>query len=378
MGPVSVTDAVADRLTAAARPDADETGVGPPPGPFWGHDLPGMLIARGQAAMDRRDWATAVHLFALAGGHTAGPAEPAARLMNRAMRQLVPRWHFAMLNDDDRNQAYRKAVHAAIRPGDVVLDIGTGAGLLSLFAAEAGAELVVTCDVEPLVAAVARQVVADNGLSTRIKVVAASSTELRVGVDLPRRADVLVTEIFDCGLLGEGALTAFEHARRELLREDAALVPGAARLWGQLVESEELYARNEVSEVCGYDLSAFSELRSMEYFSTYLQTYPHRVLGEPFPILDVDFRTAAGPAHRQLSVPIEAGGTCHAVVMWFELDLGPGITLSNGPQDRGTHWRQAVQTFHRPFSCELGDAVAFTAVHDGERVMLLEAHRTDG
>jgi arginine Nomega-methyltransferase len=178
------------------------------------------LQARGRVAMRRNDYTSAADYFAraatLAPDHNSG----SSRMLNRAIRQLVPRWHFAMINDQERNAAYQKAIRATVRPGDVVLDIGSGTGLLALLAAQAGASAVISCEAEPRIAEVARQIIDVNGYSDRITVVDGISTDFRVGVELPARADVLVTEIFDCALLGEDALPAFEHARRDLLTAD--------------------------------------------------------------------------------------------------------------------------------------------------------------
>ncbi|MFW5415265.1 50S ribosomal protein L11 methyltransferase [Nocardiopsis sp. CNT-189] len=331
------------------------------------------LVRHAENAMRRRDYAVAADLLALA-GHGGGGHGPADRLYNRALRGIVPRWHFSMLNDQGRNDAYRAAVRARVRPGDLVLDIGTGSGLLALLAAEAGAEHVVSCEAEPLIAGVAREIIADNGMADRITVVEGFSTALRVGADLPRPADVLVSEIFDCGLLGEGALAAFAHAREALLAPDAAVVPGRARVWGRLVDSPELHERNHADRACGFDVSRFNRFRSLEYFSTYLDTYEHRPLTDPFPLMDFDFRTGKGDTAAAVAPPATGGGSCHAIVVWFDLDLDGSTVLSNGPHAKGTHWRQAVQTFDRPVAVAAGERVPLLAEHDGERILV----RPDG
>jgi tetratricopeptide (TPR) repeat protein len=118
---------------------------------------------------------------------------------------VVPSWHFAMMNDAPRNAAY-DAVLRRVAAGKRVLDIGTGAGLLAMMAARAGAADVVTCEMVDLVADHAREIIALNDLADKIKVIGKSSTRLAVGHDLDARADVIVTETFSSGLIGEGVL----------------------------------------------------------------------------------------------------------------------------------------------------------------------------
>ncbi|MGC5289723.1 50S ribosomal protein L11 methyltransferase [Micromonospora sp. DT231] len=336
------------------------------------------LVIRGRAAMVRRDYHQAVDLFALAQALSGEWNAAPSRQLNRALRQIVPRWHFSMMNDAARNAAYADAIASVVGPGKLVLDIGTGSGLLALLSARAGADYVVSCEAEPVVAAVARQIVAENGYEERIAVLAKPSTDLVVGTDLPARADVLVTEIFDCALLGEGVLPTMEHARREMLAPGGTILPYGARLWGMLVESRELYGRNHVGEVCDFDLSAFEQFRSLEYFSTYLDGYRHRRLTEPFPIADFDFGDEVVTDSYQVSTPISRGGIGHAVIMWFELYLCPGISLSNGPDQPGSHWRQAVQTLPSPVEYAAGDRIDLTATHDGERVLVAVDRSSSG
>ncbi|KAA2261407.1 hypothetical protein F0L68_16565 [Solihabitans fulvus] len=344
------------------------------PQPGAGVDLSNsveVLQDRGLVAMARNDYAAAADCFALADQLAPEDNDAPRRLLNRAIRQLVPRWHFAMLNDEERNQAYEKAISAAVRPGDIVLDIGTGTGLLALLAARAGAAQVISCEAEPLIAGAARQIIAANGYEDRITVVNCLSTDLRVGVDLPARADVLVTEIFDCALLGEHALPSLDHARAELLTDNARILPAKGRLWGQLVASDRLRGHNHVSTACGFDVSTFNQFRSLEYFDVYLENYSHTPLSEPFPLLDLDFTAPCPPGRDVIKVLPTAQGRSHAIAIWFELDLGSGVTLSNGPAHHDTHWRQAVQTFDEPLVCEVGQPIALEVRHDRERVLIV-------
>ncbi|MEN3356428.1 MAG: arginine Nomega-methyltransferase [Mycobacteriales bacterium] len=329
------------------------------------------LLTLGRAAIAQHDYSAAIGYLARAES-LAGADDPIpGRLLNRVIRRLVPRWHFAMINDHRRNAAYEAAIAATVRPGDLVLDIGTGSGLLALLAAQAGAGLVISCEAEPVIADVARQIVAANGYQDRVRVVDGLSTNLRVGVDLPAPADVLVTEIFDCGLLGENVLPTVEHARRELLADGARILPGRARLWGQLVSSDNIRSHNYVSTACGFDVSTFNQFRSLEYFDTYLENYPHQALTSPFPLLDVDFNVDCPPAREVIKAVPAANGDCDAIAIWFELDLAPGVSLSTGPEQRGNHWRQAIQTFDVPFRCETGRPVALQVQHDRERVLVM-------
>jgi len=142
-------------------------------------------------------------------------AEAKTNLRN-VYRDVVPPWHFAMMGDKPRNDAYEAAINRAVA-GKRVLDIGTGSGLLSMMAARAGAKSVVTCEAVPLIAARAREIIAANGLSDRITVVDRRSTELATGAGITERAQVLVTEIFSGELISEGVLATIEHATVETL-----------------------------------------------------------------------------------------------------------------------------------------------------------------
>jgi hypothetical protein len=161
----------------------------------------------------------------------------------------APSYHFDMLQDEERNEAYRRGIEATVEEDDIVVDIGTGSGLLAIMAANAGAQHVFAIEGDPTLERAARMVVAANGKENVVTVVGRHSTQIKVGfgLDVPTGADVLVTEIFDSWLLGEGMVPIMHDAlARGLLADNARVVPAGAQIWGVLVESEWLRCHEEL------------------------------------------------------------------------------------------------------------------------------------
>ena len=147
---------------------------------------------------------------------------------------LVDRWHFRMLNDIPRNSAYDKAIRCRIKGlkhEAIVLDIGGGTGILSCYAARAGAEHVYCCEMNESLAIIAERCINDNGLSDRITVLRKKSQDIVVGVDIPRKVDLIVTELVDSGLVGEHIIEVLCHARNFLLESNGFVIPHSADVY---------------------------------------------------------------------------------------------------------------------------------------------------
>ena len=289
---------------------------------------------------------------------------------NRAVRRSVPRWHWEMLHDEERAELYDRAIRQAVAsaPEALVLDIGAGSGLLAMMAARAGAREVVACEGQPSVAETAARVVRVAGYDDAVGVVAKMSTRMTVPGDLPRRAGLLVTEIVDCGLLGEGILGTIAHAREHLLAPDATIMPSRGRIIAQLIESEPLHRKNHVGKLYGFDLAPFNRLSTLEYFDSRLHRHEHRTLSEPMTVFEFDFYTAdARPQRTELTVQPTAAGKMHAVAFWFEMELLPGIVVDNAP-GHDSHWKQAIQCLPVPLHVQPDLPVSLVAAHDGECV----------
>jgi type II protein arginine methyltransferase len=262
-----------------------------------------------------------------------------------------------MLNDRTRGAAFDAALQAVVRPGDTVLDIGSGSGLLAMMAARAGARRVVTCERNPVIAALAREIIQANGLDEVIEVIPRESVELDAQA-IGGRADVVISEIFDCGLLGEGVLPTLRHARDELLKPTGVVIPGHARLTAMLLMSESVAALNRVDVSHGFDVSGFNAVATRGYFPVRLAAWPHMALSNRTSTVTFDFtHDRLQPDTLDQEFEILRGGMCHGVAFWFELTMASGQRLDNSPENFSSHWHQAVQCFSKPFEVQRGDWV---------------------
>jgi hypothetical protein len=133
--------------------------------------------------------------------------------------------HARMLHDDRRTNDYIAALRRAVGPDDVVLDIGTGSGVLAVAAARAGARHVYAVEASDI-ADVAERVFARNGVQDRVTLIRGWSRE----IELPERADLLVAELIGNEPLEEEILETTLDARRRLLKPGARLIPDRLEL----------------------------------------------------------------------------------------------------------------------------------------------------
>lgn len=262
---------------------------------------------------------------------------PATRLRTGSL----PSWYLRMLGDRRRNDAYQASLLRAIgtRPCELALDIGAGFGLLSMMAAEAGAQHVLACEVDPEMAGAAADVIRLNGMEDRITLLHQDCREVRVPDHSPRRADLAVFELFDCSLIGEGVLHLLAHAREHLLTEHACYLPMGARIRAMVVECR-------LDQVLGVDVNLLNPYRfSRSFINVDAERLAYRALTAPFDVFSFDFSTATPtPEEKTLDVPCVADGTAGAVLFWFDLQMDIASSLSNAPgSGMPLHWKQGLQ-----------------------------------
>ncbi|XP_053211531.1 protein arginine N-methyltransferase 7-like [Panonychus citri] len=153
-----------------------------------------------------------------------------------------------MLWDQERNILYNKAIAKCCeklveREPDTIraIDIGTGTGLLSMMVVRQLSLLKRSVEINafecfPAMAECAKKVIETNGYSKSIKVIESRSDEAEV-LEPEERASLLVSEVFDTELIGEGALRVFKTALLNHCKPNPLVVPHKARIWVQLVKS---------------------------------------------------------------------------------------------------------------------------------------------
>ncbi|MBY0430170.1 MAG: tetratricopeptide repeat protein, partial [Rhodospirillales bacterium] len=286
----------------------------------------------------------------------------------------IPAWHIPMINDHERNDAYDAALRQAVTPGCLVLEVGTGSGIVSMMAARAGAGKVVTCEMSAPLVRVARRNIARNGYAGSITVVHKKSTDMRLGEDLPERADVFVSELINVGMLAPDMLAILKHARDTLVKPGGRIIPEASTVHGMLVETPDLARINPVGLISGFDMSAFDIFRSPGCAQIDLGADAHIPLSRPFTALDFDFTRDMPESGREtLTLPVTANGLCHGIAFWFDLRMWGDVLYDSGSRNRGNHWKQAMQFFPRPIPVRAGQALTVVAGYDRKGVFF-EAH----
>src|SRR4051812_42496829 len=158
-----------------------------------------------------------------------------------------------MIADTGRTSAYARALEARITPSSVVLDIGTGPGILALLACRAGARRVYAAEPDDVIH-VARETATANGCADRIEFMQAMTTD----IDLPERVDGIVADLHGSTPLFGRSLISILDARARLLKPDGWIIPSRETLWAAPVSSAASHERaiGSWTTEYGFDLTS--------------------------------------------------------------------------------------------------------------------------
>jgi hypothetical protein len=263
--------------------------------------------------------------------------------------------HVSFLNDDTRVAAYGRAIAATVKPGDVVLDLGAGTGVMGLLACRAGASRVYAIEGGGMVEIV-RRIARANGFEERIVCLHGASTE----IELPERADLAIADQAGPFGIGGGLFATFDDARRRLLKPHGTTIPSRIDLSVGLAECPELWATVEFwdERPLGFDVSAMHDLARNAGYETYFT--PSQLLSETACVLSFNLaQPCAGPTSGNATLTARRSGTLHGICGCFSAELAPGVSISNSPLDAASAIRRRgwFMPVERAVALEAGDSV---------------------
>jgi len=249
-----------------------------------------------------------------------------------------PRVHRVLLQDTVRTEAFRAAIEEVVREGDVVIDVGAGSGILSLFAARAGASAVHALESSAIVD-LARRVAAENGCP---QIVFHPGDAARV--DLGQvQADVIVSEWLGTFATAEALFPAVAAVRDRALKPGGAMIPARVELFLAPVSDPDLAQEGPHywhTRPYDFDLSLFDAGPA----SSTARSIPRgSVLCEPARVHSIDC-SPAGPDDlafdSRVGFALERDAELNGFCGYFTATLSPSVTLDTGPHAPPTHWRQ--------------------------------------
>ncbi|GLT64965.1 hypothetical protein SLA2020_374240 [Shorea laevis] len=302
--------------------------------------------------------------------------------------------HREMIGDKVRTDAYRQALlkNPSLLNGAVVMDVGCGTGILSLFAVQAGASRVIAVEASEKMAAVATQIAKDNGLwcgkidtesnknyTGGVEVVQSMVEELDKFIQMqPHSVDIIVSEWMGYCLLYESMLSSVLFARDQWLKPGGAILPDTATIFAagfgkgstSLPFWENVYGlnmscigREVVEDASKIPIVDVVDECNLVTNAATVQTFDLATMKPD----EVDFtaRVELEPKFDSLSsISNEKENKttlCYGIVLWFETGFTSRfckempVVLSTSPYTPRTHWSQTILTFREPIAIALGN-----------------------
>ncbi len=272
------------------------------------------------------------------------------------------RTHCECLSDEVRTESFERAISEVVKLGDVVVDVGTGTGILAFFACRAGASRVYAVDPSPVVG-YAEQVAHLNGFDDRITFVQEESSKLQ----LPERADVLIAGHIHNFALEFGLLSSLLDARRRLLKAHPRFIPLDFELIVAAVESHNVCREIEFWKGQRYGVD-FSPVRAFAANNCLMANFsPGEFLAEPQTLLKIDPTTVESAlASGHVSCVAGRAGIFHGIAGWFRARLSENVELTNDPRYKTADWAQIFFPLEMPVAISRGERIDMTiATNDG-------------
>jgi type I protein arginine methyltransferase len=269
--------------------------------------------------------------------------------------------HRTMIRDRVRTEAFRRAIDSVVRPGDIVLDVGAGSGILSVFAARAGAARVYAVE-QTTIAVLARELAAANGVEDIIHVIQGDGLDVKP----PERVDVIVSEWLGGFGIDEGMLVPLIAARDRWLKPGGTMIPNSVTAWTALVRDRYLedmvgFLRDNPYHI-NLDALVEKTINEIHYSGSFHHLAASDRRSEPGRLWTTDadlitLKQAEAPHELETQLAVREHGAANALALWFSAELAPGIALSVGPGDPPTHWGMTTAPLKSPVELTPGIVV---------------------
>ncbi|XP_035165776.1 histone-arginine methyltransferase CARM1-like [Oxyura jamaicensis] len=278
-----------------------------------------------------------------------------------------------MMQDFVRTATYHRAIlqnHIDFKD-KVVLDVGSGSGILSFFAVQAGARKVYAVEASS-VTKYAELLVRSNNLSDKITILPGKIEE----ISLPESVDVVISEPMGYMLFNERMLESYLHSKK-WLKSNGMMFPTFSEIHLAPFSDEQLYMErysraNFWYQECfyGVNLSSLCSAAVDEYFrQPIVDTFDMRILMARTVKYTINFTEAAEEDLHRVEIPfvfqMMQSGLIHGLAFWFDVAfVGSLVTvwLSTAPTEPLTHWYQVRCLLQTPLFAKEGETLSGTVL----------------
>ncbi len=265
-----------------------------------------------------------------------------------------------MITDEVRTKSHYEALKRAIKPGDVVVDIGAGTGVFSLFACRLGAKRVYAIEPNGWIR-LAKPMAEKNGFADRIIWIKQKS----VAVTLPEQADVIIGDLRGTHPLTYPNISSLNEAHHHWLKPGGIMIPQRDSIFVTLVASADYYEKNIVQpwQQNDYDLDLTDAFQFAP--NTFVQMTKFEGDAHWFaPRLWAEIDYASGkPPQTQAALEWIASeqGRVHFALFWFESHLFEDIHFTTAPweKERATVYGYSLLPLQAPLDFLPGDKITF-------------------
>lgn len=256
-----------------------------------------------------------------------------------------------MIADAGRTDAYLSAMRKAIKPGSVVVDLGSGPGLFALTAAQLGARRVYAIEPNDVIQ-VGRTAAREHGFAERIEFIQDVSTN----VTLPERADVIVSDLRGVLPFFAYHLPSIADARSRFLAPAGTLIPARDTLWAAVVEVPEHYEGIVKPWNSHVTLSSGRRLAVNDWSK--IRVTSEQLLGQSIRWHELDYyRLEEANFFKDMSLPVARNGVAHGFAIWFDAELFEDIGFSNSPDREALIYKAAFFPFEEALEVSAGDQI---------------------